>query len=54
MQKWDSRIIHVYFKFSKFSRLFGAAARIIATFGSTYLCEQFFSSMKVNKSVLRS
>ena len=23
-------------------------------FGSSYICEQFFSSMKINKSVLRS
>ena len=39
----------------RFPRLLAAAAaRIIAMFGSTYVCEQFFSSMKVNKSVLRS
>jgi len=25
---------------------------IMATFGSTYVCEQFFSSMKINKFVL--
>ena len=38
----------------RFPRLLAAAARNIAMFGSTYVCEQFFSSMKVNKSVLRS
>ena len=27
---------------------------MIATFRSTYVCEQFFSSMKAEKSVLRS
>ena len=27
---------------------------VIAMFGSTYVCEQFFSSMKIKKSVLRS
>ena len=38
----------------RFPKLLSAAARIIAMFGSTYTCEQFFSSMKVNKTVLRS
>ena len=38
----------------RFPKLLSAAARIIAMFGSTYVCEQFFSSMKVNKTVLRS
>ena len=38
----------------RFPRLLSATARIIAMFGSTYVCEQFFSSMKVNKSVIRS
>ena len=39
-----------------FPKLLSAAARIIAMFGSTYVlvCEQFFLSMKVNKTVLRS
>ena len=36
-----------------FPRLLAAAARIIAVFGSTQVYV-FFSSMKVNKSVLRS
>ena len=38
----------------RFPRLLAAAAaaaRIIAMFGSTYACEQFFSSMKVDKCV---
>ncbi|KAM3855168.1 general transcription factor II-I repeat domain-containing protein 2-like isoform 2-T3 [Vipera latastei] len=30
------------------------AARMLCMFGSTYLCEQLFSAMKVNKSVHRS
>jgi len=38
----------------KFPTLVAASARIIAMFGSTYVCEQFFSSMKHNKSALRS
>ena len=38
----------------RFPKLLSAAVRIIAMFGSTYVCEQFFSSMKVNKTVLRS
>ena len=38
----------------RFPRLLSATARIIAMFGSTYVCEQFFSSMKANKSVIRS
>ncbi|CAM4655323.1 unnamed protein product [Lepidochelys kempii] len=38
----------------RFPMLFSASARVMAMFGSTYICEQFFSSMKINKSVLRS
>uniref|UniRef100_A0A452J7Y7 HAT C-terminal dimerisation domain-containing protein n=1 Tax=Gopherus agassizii TaxID=38772 RepID=A0A452J7Y7_9SAUR len=38
----------------RFPMLFSASARIMAMFGSTYICEQFLSSMKINKSVLRS
>ena len=37
-----------------FPRLLSATARIIAMFGSTYVCEQLFSFMKANKSVIRS
>ena len=33
----------------RFPKLLSAAARIIATFGSTYVCERFFSSMKLDK-----
>ena len=40
--------------FAMFARIIAMFARIIAMFGSTYVREQFFSSMKVNKSVLRS
>ena len=45
---------HTFLSQERFPKLLFAAARIIAMFGSTYLCEQFFSSMKVNKTVLRS
>jgi len=38
----------------KFPNLFCAAARILAMFRSTYVCEQFFSRMKINKTALRS
>ncbi|KAH1182303.1 hypothetical protein KIL84_010057 [Mauremys mutica] len=38
----------------RFPMLFSASTRLMALFGSTYICEQFFSSMKINKSVLRS
>ena len=38
----------------RFPKLLSVAARIIAIFGSTYVCEQFFSSMKLRKTVLRS
>lgn len=38
----------------KFPKLFSACARVLAMFGSTYVCEQFFSTMKINKSVFRS
>ena len=38
----------------KYPKLVSAAAEIMAMFGSTYVCEQFFSSMKINKSALRS
>ena len=38
----------------RFSKLLSASARIITMFGSIYVCEQFFSSMKLNKTVLRS
>ena len=38
----------------RFAKLLSAAARIIAMFGNKHVCEQFFSSMKLNKTVLRS
>ena len=38
----------------RFPNLFCAASRILAMFGSTYVCEQFFSRMKINKTALRS
>ena len=38
----------------RFQRLLSVTAKIITEFESTYLCEQVFSSMKANKSVIRS
>uniref|UniRef100_A0A8C0QS43 SPIN-DOC-like zinc-finger domain-containing protein n=1 Tax=Chelonoidis abingdonii TaxID=106734 RepID=A0A8C0QS43_CHEAB len=37
----------------RFPMLFSASARVMAMFANTYTCEQFFSSMRINKSVLR-
>ena len=45
---------YVFLSRERFPRLLSATARIIAMFGSTYVCEQFFSSMKANKSIIRS
>ena len=42
---------YIFLSRERFPKLLFAAARIIAMFGSTYVCEQFFSSMKVNKTV---
>jgi hypothetical protein len=43
-----------YLSRDRFPKMFSMCARILAMFGSTYVCEQFFSSMKINKSVFRS
>ena len=54
-QKYTDVGVSYFYKFllrEKFPKLFNAAARIMAMFGSTYICEQFFSSMKINISVL--
>lgn len=56
-QKYTDVGIPEFYRFlsqERFPMLFSASARIMAMFGSTYICEQFFSSMKINKSVLRS
>uniref|UniRef100_A0A452IFC9 HAT C-terminal dimerisation domain-containing protein n=1 Tax=Gopherus agassizii TaxID=38772 RepID=A0A452IFC9_9SAUR len=56
-QKYTDVGIPVFYGFlseERFPILFSASARIMAMFGSTYICEQFFSSVKINKSVLRS
>lgn len=45
---------YTYLSRTHFPKLLDAAARIMAMFGSEYVCEQFFSSMKLNKSALRS
>ena len=50
---WHSWFLHVNTRI-RFPKLLAAAAGIMAMFGSTYVCEQFFSSMKLNKSALRS
>ncbi|XP_050705933.1 general transcription factor II-I repeat domain-containing protein 2-like [Eriocheir sinensis] len=39
---------------SNFPKYIGRVQRIVATFGSTYCCEQLFSKMKYTKSHLRS
>ena len=56
-QKYADEGIPNFYSFlsrERFPGLYSASARIIAMFGSTYVCEQFFSSMKFNKSALRS
>ncbi|CAN7998630.1 unnamed protein product, partial [Ixodes hexagonus] len=45
---------HEFLDDAFFPALCRKAARIIAMFGSTYLCEHLFSLLKVNKSALRS
>jgi len=44
-----------FYKFlstEKDPKLVSAASEIIAMFGCKYVCEQFFSSIKINKSAL--
>ena len=56
-QKYAEVGIPEFYKFlpsDKFPKLCAFALRILAMFGSTYVCEQFFSTMKVNKSAIRS
>jgi len=56
-QKYTDVGVPDFYKFlsrEKYPKLVSAAAEIMAMFGSTYVCEQFFSSMKINKSALRS
>ena len=45
---------YMFLSREQYPKLVSAAAEIMAMFGSTYVCEQFFSSMKINKSALRS
>lgn len=55
-QKYAEVGIPEFYKFlpsDKFPKLCAFALRILAMFGSTYVCEQFFSTMKVNKSAIR-
>ena len=47
-------LISTSFYQGNFAKLVDAAARIMSMFGSTYVCEQFFLSVKLNKSALRS
>jgi len=56
-QKYSDVGILEFYQFvskERFPMLLSAAVRMIAMFGSTYVCEQFFSSMKIIKSPLRS
>ncbi|CAM2111611.1 unnamed protein product [Caretta caretta] len=56
-QKYTDVGIPEFYQFlsqERFPILFSASARVMTMFGSTYICEQFFSSMKINISVLRS
>lgn len=56
-QKFEDIGVPKFYKFldeANFPSLCQQAVRIIAMFGSTYLCEQLFSLLKVNKSTLRS
>ena len=55
-QKYADKGIPKFYSFlsrKRFPELYSSSARIIAMFGSTYVCEQFFSSMKFNKSACR-
>lgn len=56
-QKFQDVGVPEFYKFldeASFPALRQQAARVIAMFGSTYLCEQLFSLLKVNKSTHRS
>jgi hypothetical protein len=56
-QKYAEVGVPAFYKFlpsEKYPLLFDSSLRIMAMFGSTYVCEQFFSTMKINKSSLRS
>ncbi|KAG0433364.1 General transcription factor II-I repeat domain-containing protein 2A [Dictyocoela muelleri] len=44
----------LYLQEEKYPNLRSFARKIISLFGSTYICEQFFSKMKYNKSKTRS
>jgi len=47
-------ILKQFLSREKYPKLVSSAAEIMTMFGSTYVCELFFSSMKINKSALRS
>ena len=56
-QKYADKGIPKFYLFlsrERFPGLYSATAKIIAMFGSTYVCEQFFPSMKFIKFALRS
>ncbi|EEC14221.1 general transcription factor II, putative, partial [Ixodes scapularis] len=56
-QKFEDVGVPKFYKFldeANFPSLRQQPVRIIVMFGSTYLCEQLFSLLKVNKSTLRS
>jgi len=56
-QKYTDVGVPDFYKFlsrEKYPKLMSAASEIMAMVGRTYVCEQFFSSMKINKSALLS
>ena len=56
-QKYMDIGVPEFYKFlsrDKFPKLLSEVTKSMTMFGSTYICQQFFSSMKINKTVLRS
>ena len=43
-----------YLECKQYTNLINHAKKMVSMFGSTYVCEQLFSSMKVTKSKLRT
>ena len=50
----DALTFYKQLDMTKYKNLRQHAVRITSFFGSTYICEQVFSKMKINKSSLRS
>jgi len=53
-QKYTDMGVPDFYNFfrKRYPKLVSAVSEIMAMFGRTYICEQFFSSMKINKSPL--